>query len=336
MHYYFQVCQQLTRNAYTYAYKFISSVVFTQVLSILQQMLNLVPGPKLTVILFPLDNNQPVRQYQLPALSKRTLRIVAGTFLCISFALIAHSLYLSSYIKVHQTEFANVDQLQAELSRKDIQIASLNSSISTVTASDTDDIKDFERKSYTQLQSQRVANTMLSRGSDSSERNLAQINGENNLTIEQHLQLLQEIYNSAVKTDELLSHYPSILPLQGSYSMSSPYGYRSNPFGGWSSEFHDGVDYSCAYGTPVHAVADGTVTFAGWDYGYGWKVMISHGNGITTFYGHNSRMTVKVGSQVKKGETISYSGNSGRSSGPHLHYGAYVNGQSVNPANLTK
>lgn len=151
--------------------------------------------------------------------------------------------------------------------------------------------------------------------------------------IAEHLDLLQQDYDAALKTQSTLNHTPSILPVAG--EITSPYGYRGNPFGGSSSEFHDGVDIACNPGTPVKATADGVVTFAGWDSAYGEKVSLNHGHGIETFYGHNSKLLVAVGDNVKKGEVIAYSGSTGRSTGPHLHYGAIINGKTADPLQFT-
>ena len=118
---------------------------------------------------------------------------------------------------------------------------------------------------------------------------------------------------------------PSIWPTQG--YVSSPYGLR---FGG--TEFHPGIDIAAEMGTPIVAAADGVVTAAGWNGGYGNMVDIDHGDGIVTRYGHASALAVSVGQQVRRGETIAYVGSTGRSTGPHLHYEVRVGGQPVNPA----
>jgi len=118
---------------------------------------------------------------------------------------------------------------------------------------------------------------------------------------------------------------PSIWPTTG--YVSSPYGLR---FGG--SEFHQGVDIAAEIGTPIVATADGVVTAAGWNGGYGNMVDVDHGGGIVTRYGHASAVAVTVGQQVRRGQTIAYVGSTGRSTGPHLHYEVRVNGQPVNPA----
>lgn len=118
---------------------------------------------------------------------------------------------------------------------------------------------------------------------------------------------------------------PSIWPAAG--YVSSPYGLR---FGG--TEFHQGIDIAADMGTPIVATADGIVTAAGWNGGYGNMVDVDHGGGVVTRYGHASALAVTVGQQVRRGEVIAYVGSTGRSTGPHVHYEVRVDGQPVNPA----
>ncbi len=96
-------------------------------------------------------------------------------------------------------------------------------------------------------------------------------------------------------------------------------------------QFHKGIDVAVAYGSDVKAAAAGTVIFSGTKGGYGHCVIISHGNGLATLYGHLSELLVSTNDQVKVGEVIAKSGNSGRSTGPHLHYEVHKNNQPVNP-----
>ena len=105
----------------------------------------------------------------------------------------------------------------------------------------------------------------------------------------------------------------------------------TSPFGPRNGGFHTGIDIAVPYGTPVHAARAGTVIQAGWDSGYGYAVIISHGGGVTTLYAHNSRLLVKVGQEVSQGEIISYSGSSGNSTGPHVHFEIRLNGIPVDP-----
>jgi murein DD-endopeptidase MepM/ murein hydrolase activator NlpD len=124
---------------------------------------------------------------------------------------------------------------------------------------------------------------------------------------------------------------PSIWPVAG--SLRGGVGFRRNPFGGMSFEYHKGQDISAPSGTSVIATADGVVVTAGWQRGYGRVVYVDHGNGISTRYGHLSRIDVAVGQVVKRGEQLGLVGSSGRSTAPHLHYEVRINGQPANPIN---
>ncbi|MEO1122964.1 MAG: peptidoglycan DD-metalloendopeptidase family protein [Cyanobacteria bacterium J06635_15] len=127
------------------------------------------------------------------------------------------------------------------------------------------------------------------------------------------------------------SAYPSAIPLKGSFEVSSEFGVRRNPFGGFSFESHEGIDFLSAYGAPIYATAEGRVTLAENSNGYGNHVIIDHGYRHETLYAHMSELVVKVGDRVNRGQIVGYLGNTGRSSGPHLHYGVYRNGKAVNP-----
>ena len=94
---------------------------------------------------------------------------------------------------------------------------------------------------------------------------------------------------------------------------------------------HEGIDIAVGEGTPVSAAAAGVVIYAGWMGGYGNLVAVDHGNGLSTAYAHNSSLAVSVGQSVAAGETISYSGSTGNSTGPHVHFEVRVNGSAVDP-----
>lgn len=112
--------------------------------------------------------------------------------------------------------------------------------------------------------------------------------------------------------------------------LSSYFGNRTDPFTGRRAH-HDGIDFAGKLGSDVVAVAAGVVTYAGKRYGYGNLVEINHGKGYATRYGHNSKILVKVGDMVKKGQVISKMGSTGRSTGPHVHFEVLYNGHAVNP-----
>ena len=122
---------------------------------------------------------------------------------------------------------------------------------------------------------------------------------------------------------------PSIWPVKG--TLESGFGGRRNPFSGSSYEYHEGQDIEAAFGTPVSAAANGTVTVAGWQNGYGQVVYVDHGGGLTTRYGHLSKIEVEVGQSIARGEILGLVGSSGRSTGPHLHYEVRINNEPVNP-----
>ena len=138
----------------------------------------------------------------------------------------------------------------------------------------------------------------------------------------------QELMQAIRRNQELLASTPSIWPTEG--WISSRFGYRNSPFTG-QREFHKGLDISGRIGTPVYAPAKGTVVFAGVDGGYGKAMVLNHGAGLVTRYAHLHRIAVKRGQTVTRGEMIGYIGNTGRSTGPHLHYEVRLNGVTVNP-----
>ena len=123
---------------------------------------------------------------------------------------------------------------------------------------------------------------------------------------------------------------PFAVPLQTGYRLTSPFGGRRDPFG-HGGRFHAGVDLAGPKGTPIFATADGIVVAAERERGYGNVVKIQHDFGIETVYAHQSKIRVKVGQQVSRGEQIGDMGSTGRSTGSHLHYEVRVNGQPVNP-----
>lgn len=124
------------------------------------------------------------------------------------------------------------------------------------------------------------------------------------------------------------AHTPSIWPADG--YISSTFGPRRHPVTG-EPDYHYAVDVAGMTGTPVLAAADGTVVMAGRKGGYGLTIMVDHGYGLRTLYGHLSRILVRVGQRVAKGQQIGAMGSTGLSTGPHLHYEVHLNGRPVNP-----
>jgi murein DD-endopeptidase MepM/ murein hydrolase activator NlpD len=125
---------------------------------------------------------------------------------------------------------------------------------------------------------------------------------------------------------------PFANPVKSAYRFTSGFGYRRDPKTG-GRRMHNGTDFAAPHGTDIFATADGVVTFAGWNSGYGNYVEIQHEFGIETRYGHMSRIRVKKGQRVSRGQQIGDMGSTGRSTGTHLHYEVRVNGKPVNPMN---
>lgn len=153
------------------------------------------------------------------------------------------------------------------------------------------------------------------------------------------MDLLQKQINATIQNIDAIRDFlkeqkdvyvatPKGWPVNG--RVTSEFGPRENPRDG-SPEFHSGIDISVPSGTAVHATANGIVSFAGWSSGSGNLVVVEHGFGNATFYAHNTSIAVKVGQKVKRGDILSYSGSTGDSTGPHVHYEVRHNGKAVNP-----
>ena len=145
---------------------------------------------------------------------------------------------------------------------------------------------------------------------------------------ELELQVQEELAKFLKEHRSVLASTPSIWPVRG--WVSSGFGYRISPFTG-KRQYHQGLDISNQPGTQIKAPADGVVTFAGVEGGYGKMLIVNHGHGMVTRYGHLRKFNTKVGQKVKRGQVIGFVGNSGRSSGPHLHYEVLRAGSAVNP-----
>lgn len=143
------------------------------------------------------------------------------------------------------------------------------------------------------------------------------------------------IANLVKEKEKMLSSIPSIKPVRSDLLAAhldalSGFGWRVHPIHK-VRRFHKGIDFTADQGTAIQATGDGVVSRAGWDSGYGKCVVINHGYGYQTLYGHMSRIDVKDGEKVKKGQRIGLIGSTGQSTGPHCHYEVHLNGNIVNP-----
>ncbi len=145
-----------------------------------------------------------------------------------------------------------------------------------------------------------------------------------------HLEREVRHINDRLRSDILrLASIPRGLPVNG--YVTDGFGMRRNPFNGEGREVHEGLDIAVDFGAPVTATADGLVIYAAPHAGYGNLVIVYHSNGITTRYGHLSRISVEAGQRVKRSDQIGNAGSTGRSTGTHVHYEIRENDQSVDP-----
>ena len=157
-----------------------------------------------------------------------------------------------------------------------------------------------------------------------------------NLTsqIDRQKKNMHELLSIIEGRNNRLSILPDLWPTDGGV-ISSLYGGRTGPING-GFDWHPGLDIAVDIGTPVYAAAMGTVEMAGWNGGYGQYVKIRHGNGYESAYGHMSGIAVTTGQQVRKGEIIGFVGSTGYSTGPHLHFEVFVDGENIDPLYMLK
>lgn len=151
------------------------------------------------------------------------------------------------------------------------------------------------------------------------------------------IDLQKDNYDNFIKELEKQLKYlecrPDKWPVSG--RITSKFGYRIHPISG-KRQFHDGLDIANDSGTKIVAAGSGIVTYSGWNGGYGRVIIISHGYGYKSVYAHNRKNLVAVGERVKKGQVIAELGNTGRSTGPHLHFEVYYKGNKIDPLKILK
>jgi murein DD-endopeptidase MepM/ murein hydrolase activator NlpD len=245
---------------------------------------------------------------------KRWLKLFAGVIAL----LICASLYgfygLTQQASHLRTQFENL-QLRAENEQQRLELKQLSNRVEAV----EDTSRKLAEKSgviYDQVQPGTGGPAIP-------------LNAKGLVVLEEKMNRLEKNLHAYEAVLRKRGYTPSIWPVEG--KLESGFGGRRNPFGGSSYEFHSGQDIEAAWGVPVVAGAKGKVAFVGWQNGYGQLVVIDHGGGLTTRYGHLSHIDVVQGQIVARGEFIGRVGSSGRSTGPHLHYEVRINDEPVNP-----
>ncbi len=246
------------------------------------------------------------------------------------------------HIKRDNVELARLKQKTAE---QESRIASLVGKVDGFT-SRMEELRQFDRKIriMANLEGNKYKQQMLGIGGSLREedRIAAKLSAQDRDLVEgagkQVDRLMKEAEGQQSSFQELLSYFrerksilaatPSVWPVHG--WVTSEFGQRISPFSN-ATEFHRGIDIASRVGKTVHAPADALVEEVAYDHGEGNYVKLNHGYGINTYYGHLVKSAVAVGTRVKRGDVIGYVGNSGRSTGSHLHYSIFVNGLPVNP-----
>jgi len=290
---------------------------------------------KITVFLLP-DGENNVKQFRLPIPSSTLLSLFLISFLALSFW------FIYDYYSM-KSQMPRLAQLEKETEQKKQQIIHMAQRVDEITH-EMRALKDFDRKLKVMVNLETSDEEVHGLGGPApifSDRQNAEAKDEKELArlIHRSLDNLEnemaigeqdkaDLYEFFENQKMLLASTPSIWPTKG--WMSSRFGYRISPFTG-KKEFHKGVDVATRMSAPIVAPADGIVSFTGRDGGYGRVVTIRHGYGLMTKYAHLKKALVKKGQRVKRGETIALVGNSGRSTGPHLHYEVHLNNMAVDP-----
>ena len=237
---------------------------------------------------------------------------------------------LAAYKQSKQEQEQKIQQLQQMAEKNQKQLAALSKL--------EDQVRSQMEKNGAQLPPKSDAGAYAGKGGASlgsaSEMNVM-LEQEKNISLQAQAKAadLQNLLGAIESENYRRDVTPSQWPTDGGY-VSSSFGGRANPFSGYGSDWHPGIDIAVDYGTPVYASAAGYVQQSGWYGGYGKYIRLSHDFGYETAYGHMSRLAVSAGSFVKKGEIIGYVGSTGYSTGPHLHFEVLKNGEQVNPATL--
>jgi murein DD-endopeptidase MepM/ murein hydrolase activator NlpD len=270
---------------------------------------------------------------------------VGFIFLALFFSLIAANIFLWRYFVDYQSLHGELMGAEKTVQNQKTQLLSLANKIQTL-EKDLRRIRDFDSKLRVMINLDQDNSVAASPMGGSEPLNFSESylpthrqellarkmhNFLNQLNIEAKLEEVhqQDLMHAIHQNQDILASTPSIWPSDG--WVSSRFGYRTSPFTN-KREFHKGLDISAPTGTPIYAPAKGKVTFIGRHSGYGLTLGVTHGSGIYTKYAHLHSVNIKKGQTVTRGELIAYVGNSGRSTGPHLHYEVRLNGVPVNPS----
>mgnify|MGYP003503320585 FL=1 len=273
---------------------------------------------------------------------KKTVKI---SFYLIGFALLSTTFFFCDYIQVKKKAF-ELGRLRQETQNQRSQIQFFSARIEDL-EKQLSKLKEFDKKIRIIANLERGQETTPSMGmggpSPSDIRDKLKKEKDDAGLVQQMKSDVERLQSEAMSREdslselekllqvkrEMLAHTPSVWPVQG--WVTSGFGYRTNPFTGLT-QMHEGLDISNRMGTPVIAPSNGIVSDVGNDNAVGKVIVIFHGFGMTSRYGHLSKVLVKTGQRVKRGDKIAEVGMTGKTTGPHLHYEVKINGIPINPA----
>lgn len=286
---------------------------------------------RITFIVVPPSTQQPSRFMLSPSI------MMTGLIAAVSFIVLACTV---AYLYFQgQSDIRNVQAIQDDNRLKQETIQTLDEELRLIEAEQQNiDRKQQELQKMMGIKPAENTSAEPSRGGRGGADET--LGSSDNIEAMEKIQLIKtRLYRQEFELDELMARVsnnqeyfrciPNGWPLKG--ELTSDFGYRKAPFGRSRESFHNGIDIACNAGSEVSAAGDGVVTKAGWESVYGRAIVIDHGYGLETMYGHNARLMVQEGDQVYKGQVIALSGNSGRSTGPHLHFTLKRYGQAIDP-----
>jgi murein DD-endopeptidase MepM/ murein hydrolase activator NlpD len=295
------------------------------------------PKTQIFTVLIVSDHSQGIRKFRVPRRWLKNVAYVAGGVALVGLLTVGHYFSLMGSASENSVLKEENAQLRSQILLVQEKVAHISATLDRVERFDAK-----LRTAVTQLQDPErnlaigpVGNAEVEAAipgpAPAAEANLTALPGKlSSLETEaarqeQSLRELQEYFDDQ---RSLLATTPSIWPARG--WVTSDFGTRLDP---WSAErkMHQGIDIASPHGQPVYTPSDGTVVFAGTEGGYGKVLVLDHGYGVKTRYGHLSEIHVRAGDRVRRGDKIGAVGNTGRSTGPHLHYEVRVNGIPENP-----
>jgi murein DD-endopeptidase MepM/ murein hydrolase activator NlpD len=294
---------------------------------------------KLCIMIIP--HTDKVKRLTIPSwLPKAILIAIALIFL--SIVLVINSIR-SSYEdlkEMYTAKTTEIDELKKENENKNAQINDLKAQTDKLYEKSVEIDNKLAEIDKLQRQLEKMAGIQsISRGDrivkSSKMQAVDSLDGLQVLmdTLDSKEKELQDFIADIEERFEYLETVPDLWPTTG--RITSKFGTRKDPFTN-ETAFHEGIDIANSAGTNIVAAAKGTVTFSGYNSGYGRSIIINHGNGYKTVYGHVSKLLVSTGDKVEKGQIIAKMGNTGRSTGPHLHFEVHKDGKLLNPLNILK